>query len=157
LVIECFLGGEAQVEDQTPEILGYFTDEHGKKQLLRRGPIRHESLTSEQLQRTARLRDVLIEACPRTLDGWVDGFMRDAHPASEIQIMEACAVVYQQLTKQAVLSVEEKQRLLAVVCAVSGGVDGPQLAAAVPAGKGLPSADRIVKLYQEARQSGSRP
>jgi hypothetical protein len=150
-------GGKPKMRDELPEVLGYVTDEHGTKQALHRGPLRHESLTPDQLQRIARLRDVLIDAYPMTLDGWVDGFMRDADPESEIQIIEACAVVYQQLAGQGPLSADEKQRLYAVLCAVSSGAGGPQLAAVVPAGKGLPPLDRIVKMYQEARQSGSRP
>jgi len=150
-------GGEPKVRDELPEVLGHVTDEHGKKQALHRGPLQHESLTPDQLQRIARLRDVLIDAYPMTLDGWVDGFMRDANPESEIQIIEACAVVYQHLAEPAQLSADEKKRLYAVLCAVSSGAEGSQLAAAVPAGKGLPPLNHIVKMYLEARQNGSQP
>jgi hypothetical protein len=148
---------EPKMRDEIPEILAYITDEKGRKQPFHRGPLQHESLSPEQLQRIGRLRDVLIDAYPMSLDGWVDGFMRDADPESEIQIVEACAVVYRQLASQASLSPEEKKRLYSVLCVLSAGGSGPELAAALPAGKGLPDLERIALLYQEARQSGSRP
>ncbi len=150
-------GREPKMEDQLPEVLGQVTDQHGQKRVVHRGPLQHESLTPDQLQRVGRLRDVLIDAYPMTLDGWVDGFMRDLNPESEIQIIEACAVVYQCLTKPAHLSADEKKRVYAVLCAVSTGADGPQLAAALPAGKGLPPLDNIVRMYREARSGRSHP
>jgi len=98
-----------------------------------------------------------VDAYPMTLDGWVDGFMRDANPESEIQIIEACAVVYQRFASQGSLSTDEKKRLYAVLCAISAGGDDPKLASALPTGKGLPDLESIALLYREARQSGSRP
>jgi hypothetical protein len=145
------------MEDEIPEVLGQVTDEHGRKQILLRGPLQHESLSPDQLQRVAGLRDVLVEAYPMTLDGWVDGFMRDADPESEIQLIEACAVIYQRLAAQVSLSPPEKKRLYAVLCVISAGGAGPELASAIPTGKGLPDLDGIVRMYREARQTGSRP
>ena len=83
--------------------------------------------------------------------------MRDADPESEIQIIEACAVVYQRLTAERSLSPEDKKRLYAVLCVISTGARGPEIAAALPAGKGLPGVEGLVSMYREARQSGSRP
>jgi len=60
---------EQKAPDEIPEVLGHITDEHGKKQVLHRGPLRHASLSPQQLQRIGRLRDVLLEAYPMTLDG----------------------------------------------------------------------------------------
>src|SRR5262249_1641138 len=148
---------EPKVRDQIPEVLGYATDEHGQRQALHRGWIKHEALSPEQLRRVARLRDVLAEAYPMTLDGWVDGFLRDADPESEIRIIEACAVVYQRLAGEAALSAGEKKRLYSVLCVISAGGEGPELAAALPAGKGLPALGSIAAMYREARQAGSRP
>lgn len=143
--------------DRVPEVIGHVTDEHGQTGPLRRGWLKHKSLSPDQHQRITRLRDVLMDAYPMTLDGWLDGFMRDADPESEIQIIEACAAVYRQLTDRAPLSVDEKKKLYAVLCAVSSGEDGPQLAAALPRGRGLPALAGIVGMYREARQNGSRP
>lgn len=150
-------GVRPKLRDEIPEVVGHFTDEHGREQALRRGPLRHDSLSAGQLRRVGRLRDVLAEAYPMTLDGWVDGFLRDADPESEIQIIEACAVVYQHLTATVSLSPEEKGRLYAVLCVISTGGAGPELASSLPGGKGLPDLGGIVSMYREARHSGSRP
>jgi hypothetical protein len=150
-------GGNSNLEDEVPEVMGHITDERGQRVTIHRGPIQHETLSSDQLRRISRLRDVLAEAYPMTLDGWVDGFMRDADPESEIQIIEACAVAYQRLTSQTSLSVEEKKRVYAVLCVVSTGGERPELASALPADRGLPGLGSIVTMYREARQSGARP
>ena len=92
-----------------------------------------------------------------TLDGWIDGFMRDANPESEIQIIEACAVVLQRLASKAPLSVDEKKRLYAVLCVISAGGATPELASALPTGAGIPDLESIVIMYRQARQSGERP
>src|SRR5262249_11414606 len=150
-------GGGPGMRDEIPEIIGHVTDEHGRKQAVHRGPLQHEALTPDQLRRIGRLRDVLDEAYPMTLDGWVDGFMRDADPESEIQIIEACAAVYQRLASQGSLSTDEKKRLYAVLCMISPGGGGPEWASALPASKGLPDLESIALMYRETRQSGSRP
>lgn len=148
---------EPKLMDEVPEVVGTITDEHGNQQALHRGWLKHDSLSPDQLQRIAKLRDVLIDAYPMTLDGWVDGFMRDSDPESEIQIIEACATVYQRSTALARLSGEEKERLYAVLCALSAGADKSELAAAVPTAKGLPAPDVLFGMYYDARRNGSRP
>jgi hypothetical protein len=144
--------GRSKPRDEIPEVMGYCIDKHGRKVELHRGPIQHHALSSEQLQRIGRLREVLVEVYPMTLDGWVDGFMRDADPESEIQIIEACAMVYQLLTSQASLSQEEKKRLYAALCVISTGGGGSELASSLPQGKGLPDLETIASMYREARQ-----
>jgi hypothetical protein len=143
--------------DEIPEVVGHMTDEHGRKVEIHRGPLRHESLLPDQLQRIGRLHEVLVEAYPMTLAGWIDGFRRDANPESEIRIIEACAVVYQRLTAQAVLSPEEKQRLYGVLCLLTAGEIDPKLASALPAGKGLPDLESIAAVFREAWRNGARP
>jgi hypothetical protein len=145
------------MREELPEVMGHVTDEHGQKHILHRGPVQHESLSPQQLQRIARLREVLTEAYPMTMDGWVDGFKRDAFPETEIQTIEACAVVYRDLTQQAQLSADENKRLYGVLCAVSCGVDEAQLVSAVPQGRGLPPLGEIIRQYVAARRSGSKP
>ena len=143
--------------NEIPEVLGYVTDEDGQNLDVHRGAIRHESLSADQLQRIGRLSEVLHEAYPATLAAWIDGFMRDANPESEIQIIEACAVVYQRLVMQAHLSQDEKRRLYGVLCVISGGDYGPELASYLPTDKGLPQLETIILILQEAMQSRGRP
>lgn len=148
------LGGEKEMA-RVPEVLGHLSDDQGKTHELHRGWIKHRSLSDEQGRRVARLREVLAEAYPMTMEGWIDGFLRDADPESEIRIIEACAVAYQQLTSQARLSPKEKTRLYSVLCALSAGVTGPQLASALPAG--LPDLDAVARMYREAHEGSLRP
>jgi hypothetical protein len=147
---------EPEIRDRLPEVLGHVTDEQGRRHELRRGWIKHDSLSPEQLRRVARLRDALADAYPMTLDGWVDGFLRDADPESEIRIIEACASVYRRLAAETSLSPPEKERLYSILCALSAG-GGPELASSLPAGRGLPDIEAIARMYREARRSGSRP
>jgi hypothetical protein len=150
------LGGEKEMS-RVPEVLGHVTDDQGQRHELHRGWIKHRSLSEEQVRRVARLREVLAEAYPMTMEGWIDGFLRDADPDSEIRIIEACAVAYQRLASQARLSAEEKERLYAVLCALSTGATGPQLASALPAGKGLPDLEGVTSMYREAHEASLRP
>ena len=150
------LGGGKE-RARLPEVLGHISGDQGETHQLHRGWIKHRSLSDEQRRRVARLREVLAEAYPMTMEGWIDGFLRDADPESEIRITEACAVAYQRLTGQAQLSPEEKTRLYSVVCAISAGASGSQLATALPAGKGLPGLDAVASAYREAREARLRP
>jgi hypothetical protein len=151
------LGGKPKLLDELPEVMGQVIDERGRQVSLYRGPVQHDALSPEQLRRIGRLRDVLAEAYPMTLDGWVDGFLRDANPENEIRIIEACAVVYQNLVSEAVLSADERKGLYGVLCAISCGAAGNKLRSSLPAVKGVPELEEIIAMYQAARQSGGRP
>jgi hypothetical protein len=149
-------GGEKE-RSRLPEVLGHVSDDQGQRHELHRGWIKHGSLSEEQGRRVARLREVLAEAYPMTMEGWIDGFLRDRDPESEIRIIEACAVAYQRLASQARLSPEEKKRLYSVLCALSCGGTGPQLASALPPGKGLPDLEGVASMYREAHEASLRP
>lgn len=140
-----------------PEVVGEVTDEHGRVQPLHRGPLRDPDLSPEQVRRVARLREVLSEAYPMTLEGWIDGFRRDAHPESEIEIIEAVASVYLEVVAGVSLTADEKQRLYGILCLVSAGDESPELAAKVPRRSGLPDFSTLVRMYREARRSRRRP
>lgn len=127
------------------------TDKKGRtRKLQTKGERKHDALTPDQLQRIARLQDVLSEAYLMTLDGWVDGFARDAHPEKEIRIIEAAAAVYQQLIANAKLSLDDKECLYAVLCSMSTGVPPKYLKKHIP--KGLPSASTIYEMYRKERR-----
>lgn len=144
-----------RIPDGMPEVMGQIVDEHGERHAIRRGPIRHDALTQDQLKRIARLRDVLHEAYPMTLDGWVDGFVRDSHPENEIQIIEAVAVVYQQLTESVRLTHDDKATLYGILCVLSAGGPSHELDDKIPAG--LPTGTDLFDLYCRARADGDRP
>ena len=150
------LGGDREMS-RVAEVLGHVTDEQGQRHEVHRGWIKHGSLSEEQRRRVARLREVLAEAYPMTMEGWIDGFLRDAHPESEIRIIEACAVAYQRLASQARLSDEEKKRLYSLLCALTAGAGGAQLASALPTGKGLPDLEGVARMLRDAYAAGLRP
>lgn len=151
------LGGKPREMTGIPEVVVHVTDENGQEQPLHRGPRRHAELTPEQTRRVERLREVLAEAYPMTLEGWIDGFLRDANPEQEIQIIEAVAVAYRQLTAQADLSAEEKKRLYGILCTLTAMGESPELQASLPQGKGLPELPEIWEMYERAWRAGERP
>lgn len=153
---ERLLGGEKE-RSRFPEVLGYVVDDQGQRHELRCGWLKHGSLSEEQTQRVGRLHEVLVEAYPMTVEGWIDGFLRDADPELEIQIIEACAAVYEQLSVRTQLSSEEKKRLYSVLCAISAGGASPELASAIPHGRGLPDLEVLASMYRHARSAGLRP
>ena len=142
------------MRDKLPETLGYAREATGQVVAIRLSPIRHESLTQDQLRRIAKLRDALIDAYPMTLDGWIDGFMRDMHPEKEISIIEACAVVYQRVTDKKRLPDKLKREIYGLIVSISAGLPcgDPKRKIA----KDLPSVGTIVEMYREARNKGER-
>jgi hypothetical protein len=88
---------------------------------------------------------VLQEAYPTTLDGWLDGFIRNAHLEREIQIIELAAVVYRQLTWSVRLGRKEEARLYGVLHALSSGGISDGLDDEIPgACQGRPRCSRCV-------------
>jgi len=149
------MNNKLPLRDGLPEILGTVIDQNGKTHTLHRGPRQHDSLTSEQLTRVARLQGVLKEARPMTLDGWVDSFLGETYPEKEISIIESLAVVYLRLTSNTRLLLEEKESLYSLICAMSLGARLRDLKKHIP--KRLPSASKIHKMYRKALKDSARP
>jgi hypothetical protein len=61
---------------------------------LHPGPIRHETLTPDQMRRIAVLQKTFGDVDPTPLEEWVDDFKRDRNPDREIAIYEAMAQAY---------------------------------------------------------------
>ena len=149
------MNNKLPLRDGLPEILGTVIDQNGKTHTLHRGPRQHDSLTSEQLTRVARLQGGLKEAYPMTLDGWVDSFLGETYPEKEISIIESLAVIYLKLTTNTKLTLKEKKSLYSLLCAISCGVPLKDLKKEIP--KGLPSARTIHKMYRKELEDGARP
>jgi hypothetical protein len=89
------------------------------------------------MRRVAALRDTLAEVYPITLDGWVDGFLRDTHPEQEIRKVEAVAATYRRLTEASPeLDRTSREKLYGIICGISFG--------AVP-----PETEEMVAIYRE--------
>lgn len=94
---------------------------------LEPGPIRHASLTDEQMSRAQRLQKVFSEVDPSPADKWVDDFKRDANPESELRIWESMATVYETFTASNTLALDAKKEAYQVVLLRSGAPEGEVL------------------------------
>jgi len=112
-------------------------------------------LTSDQLQRLARLCEVTQEAYPYNLDHWISDFIGERRPENEIQIVEAIAVVYLQLTDNTDLKTEDKKGLYRLLCMVSAGMTFPEIEDTIPSG--LPTSTAMYEMFCDARVAGARP
>ena len=112
-------------------------------------------LTSDQLQRLARLCEVTQEACPHTLDDWISDFIGERRPENEIQIVEAIAVVYLQISENTDFKSEDKQGLYRFLCILSLGMTFPKIDDTIP--EGFPKSAEMYEMFCEARAAGARP
>jgi hypothetical protein len=141
-----------------PEVLGSRVDEHGNLQELVLAPRWRDSLPPEQVERVARLREVLAEAFPMTMEGWIDSLLRDIDPEAEIRCLEACAAVYGRLAAAAPdLTVPEKKLVYAAICRISSGSLPPESVADVLRNAGISDAHQLAAMYTEALRTGARP
>lgn len=124
VIFQSLIPKSAGEMDRLPDVLGYRTTSEGEAQYLHIGPKRHANLSDGQIARIARLREVLAEVYPMSLEGWIDGFLRDLHPEQEIGFIEAAAATYRSLTAKSNLSRDEKGKLYAALC-LAISEDGP--------------------------------
>lgn len=82
---------------------------------LKPGPVRHETLTANQLARIATLQRTLAEVDSDPLAKWIDDFRRDVDPERELAIWEAVAKAYSQYCAGKLLSVDAKQDVIKIL------------------------------------------
>ena len=82
---------------------------------LQQGPIQRETLTAEQLQRIAAIRETFVEIDDQTIEQWVDNFKRDLNPDSELAIWERMAKAYSRYCDHRQLDLETKKEVYKVV------------------------------------------
>ena len=63
------------------------------------GPIRHEELPDDLVGRIRLLRATLWGAYSHSMQFWLDGFKRDAHPSREVAWWEHVAACYTEISK----------------------------------------------------------
>jgi hypothetical protein len=76
---------------------------------LQPGPIRHQRLSPNQMERIYKLRDVLAEVEHSPIEKWVDNFKRDVDPDKELTIWERIADSYTRYCSKRPLSTEAKK------------------------------------------------
>lgn len=82
---------------------------------LEPGPIRHESLTEEQLARIETLKKTFAEVSDQSLEQWVDNFKRDANPDSELVVWERMAKAYNRYCSNRELQFAAKEEVFKIV------------------------------------------
>ena len=94
---------------------------------LRPGPIRNESLSTDLLEQIKAVFQVIGPFIGMTLEQFEIGFMRDAHPQSEIalwfRITKAWLAYHEDYLENKTLPDEEERTLLGALVAISTGVE----------------------------------
>ena len=84
------------------------------------GPVRHEELPMELVQRIHAFKEMLIEVEQIPLEETIDNFKRDMHPDREVAIWEHIASAYQiYVTFNPGLDLFQKKDLLSVLLNLS--------------------------------------
>jgi hypothetical protein len=93
------------------------------------GPIRHETLTPDQMKRLTVLQKTFGDVDPTPLEKWVDDFKRDLHPDREIAIYESMAQAYTEYCGRHPVTPEARIEVYRLVLARSGAPDDEVLRA----------------------------
>lgn len=91
------------------------------------GPIRHTSLTEEQMSRVQRVQKIFNEVDPSPLEKWVEDFKRDVNPDRELAIWEEMAKAYETFTSSRALTPDGKKEAFQVVLMRSAAADDEAL------------------------------
>jgi hypothetical protein len=116
--------------------------EHIDPRKLRHGPIRHESLPAELLERIETVYKVIDRFLGMTLEQFEIGFMRDLHPQSEVALWRGITTAWLAYQENFLpgeeLPVEQEKKLLAALIAISSGAtDVAKLGVQVVVGRRL--------------------
>jgi len=79
------------------------------------GPLRHDNLSDDQLNRIKILQKIFAETSPIPFEEWVDGFRRDVHPEQEIRVWEMMAHSYSAYIEGKDLSMDQKNEIYVVI------------------------------------------
>ena len=94
---------------------------------LRPGPLRNESLPPELLEHVQAVYDVIGVYVSNSLEQFEIGFMRDAHPESEVavwcSITAAWIAYHEQHLGDELLPDEDEEKLIAALISISTGVE----------------------------------
>ena len=101
--------------------------DHVDPRSLRPGPIRHETLPPELLDRIKTVFDRIGPYLDTTLEEFEIGFLRDMHPESEVavwcRITTAWLAYHEKHLGDETLSDDEERKLLGALIAISTGVE----------------------------------
>lgn len=96
---------------------------------IHRSKHRHERLPDHIVWRVRLIRATLIDVYPSSLESWVDGFLRDAHPTQEVEIWERFCAVFAEIIWDGDWSFEDKNILFGELFPMIMGLGKPNLKA----------------------------
>jgi TIR domain len=88
-----------------------------------RSPIRHNQLSDELVSRIRLIRAALIGPYPHSMEFWLDGFKRDAHPTEQVTIWEHYASVYTEYAHMAELTQEQREACFRFIMSLADDLD----------------------------------
>jgi hypothetical protein len=88
---------------------------------LMMSPIRHKELPKDLVGRVRLIRAALWGACSHSMEYWLDGFKRDAHPSQEIAWWEHVAAAYMEFAKMTLLSRKQHEHAFSVIFGICSG------------------------------------
>lgn len=115
---------------------------------LQPGPVQHDQLTREQIERIKKLSQVFSEVDPTPPSKWIDDFKRDRDPERELRIYESMAAAYSAYCTGRNLTPEGKREVYQVVLLRSGAPDDEVLKRVQLKVLTVADAKDILALYQ---------
>jgi hypothetical protein len=93
------------------------------------GPVRHKELTEELIGRIRLVRAALLGVYTHSMDFWLDGFKRDAHPSKEVSFWEHVASAYMEYVSMATITLTPSQhdRAFKLIFSLMSGVPDDKL------------------------------
>ena len=82
---------------------------------IQQGPIVHDSLSSEQIEKIEFLHETFQEVDSTSLDKWIEDFKRDFNPDEEINIWMAMATAYNDFCDTHELTLDTKNEVYMVL------------------------------------------
>ena len=82
---------------------------------IQEGPIQHDTLSSEQMDRIKKIHDAFAEVDPEPIEKWVDDFKRDLDIEQEMSIWERMVKAYQPFIASHNLSIAARKEAFQVI------------------------------------------
>jgi hypothetical protein len=84
------------------------------------GPIQHEKLPQELLDRIINFKEILIEVEKTPIDQTIENFKKDTHPESEVEVWEHIARAYHaHTTTQPDITLDKKKEIYKAIFLLS--------------------------------------
>ncbi|WP_421709206.1 toll/interleukin-1 receptor domain-containing protein [Algihabitans sp.] len=115
---------------------------------LKKSPLIHKELPDDLVGRVRFIRAALLDVFPDSIENWIDGFLRDAHPSTEVGVWEGIvtALLELQTRKGHHMSGDYKREALRILLSLSVGVDYRRVRSSASA-MSVADVDMLVKIW----------